>query len=349
MIRLPDPTIRPAETTRPAGLTGLADQFGRVARDLRVSVTDRCNLRCTYCMPAEGLPWLPKPDMLTDEELVRIVGLFVRDGITQVRLTGGEPLLRRSLVDVVGAIAALDPRPRIAMTTNGVGLDRLARPLAAAGLDRVNVSLDTIDSETFTRLTRRDRLSDVEAGLKAAADAGLAPVKVNAVAMRGVNDADVADVLAWCIDRGYELRFIEQMPLDAQHAWDRSDMVSAEEIRERLLQRFTLTPFPAADRGSAPAERFLVNGGPSTVGIIASVTQPFCAACDRTRLTADGQVRNCLFSTTETDLRGPMRDGATDDELLGLIRGEMWRKRRGHGIDAPDFVQPERPMSAIGG
>jgi cyclic pyranopterin phosphate synthase len=167
--------------------------------------------------------------------------------------------------------------------------------------------------------------------------------------MRGVNDADVADVLAWCIDRGYELRFIEQMPLDAQHAWDRSDMVSAEEIRERLLQRFTLTPLPAADRGSAPAERFLVNGGPSTVGIIASVTQPFCAACDRTRLTADGQVRNCLFSTTETDLRGPMRDGATDDELLGLIRGEMWRKRRGHGIDAPDFVQPERPMSAIGG
>ncbi|HET7802586.1 MAG TPA: GTP 3',8-cyclase MoaA [Humibacillus xanthopallidus] len=348
MIRLPDPTFRSA-AQRPAGLTGLADQFGRVARDLRVSVTDRCNLRCTYCMPAEGLPWLPKPEMLTDEELVRVVGLFVRDGITQVRLTGGEPLLRRSLVDVVAAIAALRPRPRIAMTTNGVGLDRLARPLAAAGLDRVNVSLDTIDSETFTRLTRRDRLSDVEAGLKAAADAGLAPVKVNAVAMRGINDADVADVLAWCLDRGYELRFIEQMPLDAQHAWERSDMVSADEIRERLSERFTLTPLPAADRGSAPAERFLVDGGPATVGIIASVSQPFCAACDRTRLTADGQVRNCLFSTTETDLRGPMRDGATDDELLGLIRGEMWRKRRGHGIDAPDFVQPERPMSAIGG
>jgi cyclic pyranopterin phosphate synthase len=348
MTRLPDPTFRSA-APRPAGLTGLADQFGRVARDLRVSVTDRCNLRCTYCMPAEGLPWMPKPDMLTDDELVRIVGLFVRDGITQVRLTGGEPLLRRSLVDVVAAIAALRPRPKIAMTTNGVGLDRLARPLAAAGLDRVNVSLDTIDSETFTRLTRRDRLSDVEAGLKAAADAGLTPVKVNAVAMRGINDADVADVLAWCLDRGYELRFIEQMPLDAQHAWERSDMVSAAEIRERLSERFTLTPLPAADRGSAPAERFLVDGGPATVGIIASVSQPFCAACDRTRLTADGQVRNCLFSTTETDLRGPMRDGATDDELLGLMRGEMWRKRRGHGIDAPDFVQPDRPMSAIGG
>ena len=349
MIRLPDPTVRSAAPTRPAGLTGLADQFGRVARDLRVSVTDRCNLRCTYCMPAEGLPWLPKPDMLTDEELVRVVALFVRDGITQVRLTGGEPLLRRSLVDVVGAIAALDPRPRIAMTTNGVGLDRLARPLAAAGLDRVNVSLDTIDSETFTQLTRRDRLSDVEAGLKAAAEAGLTPVKVNAVAMRGVNDSDVADVLEWCLARGYELRFIEQMPLDAQHAWDRHDMVSADEIRERLSERFCLTPLPAADRGSAPAERFLVDGGPATVGIIASVSQPFCAACDRTRLTADGQVRNCLFSTTETDLRGPLREGATDEELLGLIRGEMWRKRRGHGIDDADFVQPARPMSAIGG
>jgi GTP 3',8-cyclase len=349
MIRLPDPTVRSAAPTRPAGLPGLADQFGRVARDLRVSVTDRCNLRCTYCMPAEGLPWLPKPDMLTDEELVRIVGLFVRDGITQVRLTGGEPLLRRSLVDVVGAIAALDPRPRIAMTTNGVGLDRLARPLADAGLDRVNVSLDTIDSETFTRLTRRDRLSDVEAGLRAAADVGLTPVKVNAVAMRGLNDTAVADVLAWCLDRGYELRFIEQMPLDAQHGWDRGEMVSADEIRARLSERFTLTPLPAAERGSAPAERFLVDGGPATVGIIASVTQPFCAACDRTRLTADGQVRNCLFSTTETDLRGPMREGATDDELLGLIRGEMWRKRRGHGIDDADFVQPDRPMSAIGG
>jgi len=327
----------------------MPDTFGRVARDLRVSVTDRCNLRCTYCMPAEGLPWLPKPDMLSDEELVRIVGLFVRDGITQVRLTGGEPLLRRSLVDVVAAIAALRPRPRIAMTTNGVGLDRLARPLAAAGLDRVNVSLDTIDSETFTHLTRRDRLADVEAGLEAAAAAGLTPVKVNAVAMRGINDADVADVLSWCLDRGYELRFIEQMPLDAQHAWERSDMVSAEEIRSRLSERFTLTALPAADRGSAPAERFLVDGGPATVGIIASVSQPFCAACDRTRLTADGQVRNCLFSMTETDLRGPMRDGATDDELLGLIRGEMWRKRRGHGIDEADFVQPARPMSAIGG
>ncbi|HEU5144488.1 MAG TPA: GTP 3',8-cyclase MoaA [Dermatophilaceae bacterium] len=340
MTRLSDPTMRSA---------GLPDQFGRMARDLRVSVTDRCNLRCTYCMPAEGLPWMPKPDMLTDEEMLRLIGLFVRQGVTQVRLTGGEPLLRRSLVDIVAGIAALEPRPRIAMTTNGVGLERIAGRLAEAGLDRVNVSLDTIDSDTFTQLTRRDRLSDVEAGLRAAAEAGLTPVKVNAVAMRGVNDHAVSDVLAWCLERGYELRFIEQMPLDAQHAWDRSVMVTAEEIREELGKRFTLTPLPAADRGSAPAERFLVDGGPSTVGIIASVSQPFCAACDRTRLTADGQVRNCLFSTTETDLRGPMREGATDEELIALMKGEMWRKRRGHGIGDPDFVQPDRPMSAIGG
>ncbi|MGN6751228.1 MAG: GTP 3',8-cyclase MoaA [Intrasporangium sp.] len=331
---------------RPAGLV---DQFGRVARDLRVSVTDRCNLRCTYCMPAEGLPWMPKAEMLTDEEMLRLIDLFVRDGVTQVRLTGGEPLLRRSIVELVAGIASLKPRPRIAMTTNGVGLARVAAGLAAAGLDRVNVSLDTIDAETFTKLTRRDRLTDVESGLEAAAEAGLTPVKVNAVAMRGVNDDTVADVLDWCLERGYELRFIEQMPLDAQHAWDRRDMITAEEIRARLTERHTLTPLPAEARGSAPAERFLVDGGPQTVGIIASVTSPFCAACDRTRLTADGQVRNCLFSRTETDLRTPLRDGASDEELLDLMRGEMWRKRRGHGIGDPGFVQPDRPMSAIGG
>lgn len=331
----------------PEGTSGLPDQFGRVARDLRVSVTDRCNLRCTYCMPAEGLPWMAKAEMLSDEELLRVIGVFVGLGVRQVRLTGGEPLLRRSIVDVVTGIAALDPRPQIAMTTNGIGLQRLAGGLADAGLDRVNVSLDTIEADTFTRLTRRDRLTDVEKGMAAAAEAGLTPVKVNAVAMRGVNDAAVADVLRWCLDRGYELRFIEQMPLDAQHAWDRAEMVGADEIRARLSERFSLTPVP--ERGSAPAERFLVDGGPATVGIIASVSEPFCAACDRTRLTADGQVRSCLFSTGETDLRGPLRDGATDAELAGLVQGEMWVKRRGHGIGDPGFRQPDRPMSSIGG
>ena len=332
-----------------ADAPGLPDTFGRVARDLRVSVTDRCNLRCTYCMPAEGLPWLPKPEMLTDEELLRVVAVFVRLGVRQVRLTGGEPLLRRSLPAVVAGIAALEPRPQIAMTTNGVGLDRLAGPLAEAGLDRVNVSLDTVDPAEFQALTRRDRFSDVERGLKAATSAGLTPVKVNAVAMRGSNDQSVAGVLQWCLDRGYQLRFIEQMPLDAQHGWDRSTMVTAGEVRDRLAERFTLTPLPDDARGSAPAELFLVDGGPATVGIIASVSAPFCAACDRVRLTADGQVRNCLFARGEVDLRGPLREGASDEELAGVIRGEMWRKAPGHGIGAPDFEQPARPMSAIGG
>jgi cyclic pyranopterin phosphate synthase len=327
----------------------MPDQFGRMARDLRVSVTDRCNLRCTYCMPAEGLPWLPKPEMLTDEELLRVVGVFVGLGVRQVRLTGGEPLLRRSLTAVVCGIAAMTPRPQIAMTTNGIALDRLAGPLAEAGLDRVNVSLDTVDPSDFLSLTRRDRFGDVERGLKAAASAGLTPVKVNAVAMRGINDGTVADVLQWCLDRGYDLRFIEQMPLDAQHAWEREKMVTADEVRARLSERFTLTPMPDDTRGSAPAELFLVDGGPATVGIIASVSAPFCAACDRVRLTADGQVRNCLFAKGEVDLRGPLRDGATDDDLVALIQGEMWRKARGHGIGKPDFHQPDRPMSAIGG
>ncbi|MDO5503917.1 MAG: GTP 3',8-cyclase MoaA [Actinomycetia bacterium] len=334
---------------RPPQTLPLADQHGRVARDLRVSVTDRCNLRCTYCMPAEGLPWLAKPEMLTDDELVRLVRIFVDLGVRQVRLTGGEPLLRRSLVDLVARMSALQPRPKIALTTNGIGLDRLAGPLAAAGLDRVNVSLDTVDREEFLNLTRRDRLKDVEKGLAAAAEAGLTPVKVNSVAMRGVNEHSAADVLQWCLDRGYELRFIEQMPLDAQHEWNRTAMVTAEQVQARLEERFTLTPLPAADRGSAPAERFLVDGGPATVGIIASVTRPFCGACDRTRLTADGQVRNCLFSQRETDLRTPMREGASDEQLAALINGEMWAKAPGHGINSDGFTQPERPMSAIGG
>ena len=325
----------------------MIDTFGRVARDLRVSVTDRCNLRCTYCMPADGLPWLPKPDMLTDDELVRLVAVFVGMGVRQVRLTGGEPLLRTSLVRIVERIGRLTPRPHIAMTTNGIGLDRLAEPLARAGLDRVNVSLDTIDSTEFLALTRRDRLADVEAGLAAAAKAGLTPVKVNAVTMRGVNDRDVAEVLQWCLDRGYELRFIEQMPLDAGHEWQASSMVTAAEVRERLGERFTLSP--VGERGSAPAERFLVNGGPASVGIIASVSAPFCAACDRVRLTADGQVRNCLFANAETDLRGPLRGGASDAELAELIRAEMWREEAGHTIGRADFQQPDRPMSAIGG
>jgi cyclic pyranopterin phosphate synthase len=300
-------------------------------------------------MPAEGLDWLPKPELLTFEEMTRLVGIAVGLGVTDVRLTGGEPLLRRGLPELVAMLAALHPRPRIAMTTNGLGLDRLAGPLAAAGLDRVNVSLDTVDRRTFQRLTRRDRLSDVMTGLEAAARAGLAPVKVNAVAMRGVNDVEVADLLAWCLARGYELRFIEQMPLDAQHAWDRSSMVTAEEILDRLSQRFDLAPEPQRERGSAPAQTWLVDGGPGRVGVIASVSRPFCGACDRMRLTADGQLRSCLFARTESDLRAPLRDGATDRELAVQMQRLMAAKLPGHGIDDPGFLQPDRPMSAIGG
>ncbi|WP_265446617.1 GTP 3',8-cyclase MoaA [Flexivirga meconopsidis] len=329
---------------------GLPDGFGRVATDLRVSVTDRCNLRCTYCMPAEGLDWLPRPEMLTDDELVRVVGIFTGLGVRSVRLTGGEPLLRRGLVEVVRRIGALPEAPRMAMTTNGVGLDRLAAPLAEAGLARVNVSLDTVDPRRFAELTRRDRFHDVERGIKAAQDAGLAPVKINAVAMHDEFGRDnPAGLLQWCLDRGLELRFIEQMPLDAQHAWDRDRMLTSAQLHERLGERFTLTPLPDEARGSAPAQVFLVDGGPATVGVIASVTAPFCAACDRVRLTADGQVRNCLFARDEGDLRTPLRAGASDEELAAVIQRTMLAKRRGHGIGEPTFRQPDRPMSSIGG
>jgi GTP 3',8-cyclase len=269
-------------------------------------------------------------------------------GVTDVRLTGGEPLLRRGLPGIVRRFAELEPRPRLAMTTNGVGLDRLAGPLAEAGLDRVNVSLDTVDREAFAALTRRDRIDDVKRGLAAAAAAGLTPVKVNAVAMRGVNDESAPDLLEWCLERGYELRFIEQMPLDADHRWTREGMVTQAEILHHLGRRFTLTP-DERDRGSAPAQTWLVDGGPGRVGVVASVSAPFCGACDRVRLTADGQLRNCLFARTEDDLRTPMRAGASDEDLAELMIRCMAHKKAGHGIDDPSFLQPARPMSAIGG
>ncbi len=328
----------------------LTDSYGRTATDLRVSLTDRCNLRCSYCMPAEGLEWLPKPEVLTDDELIRLITLAVtRLGITEVRFTGGEPLLRRGLVDIISQVAALAPRPEISLTTNGIGLSRLAVPLREAGLDRINVSLDTLSAETFIRLARRDRLPDVLAGLSAAAAAGLTPVKVNAVLMRGVNDRDAAGLLHFCLDHGYELRFIEQMPLDAQHGWRREDMVTADEILAMLNEEFILKPEDPAERGSAPAETFLIDGGPQKVGVIGSVTRPFCGSCDRVRLTADGQLRNCLFATSESDLRTPLRAGVSDDELADRWQRCIAVKLPGHGINDPGFLQPARPMSAIGG
>ena len=328
---------------------GLVDTFGRTATDLRVSLTDRCNLRCSYCMPAEGLDWLPHEETLTDDEVVRLVTVAVeRLGVREVRFTGGEPLVRRGLVDIVRRTTALSPRPETSITTNALGLARTAEALAAAGLDRVNVSLDTVRRDDFAKITRRDRLDDVVAGLEAAQRAGLGPVKVNAVLLRGVNDDQGPELLRWCLERGYELRFIEQMPLDAQHVWRRDTMITADEIFTSLATDFELTP-AEEPRGSAPAELFAVNGGPGTVGVIASVTRPFCGDCDRVRLTADGQVRNCLFAREESDLRGALRDGADDEEIAARWRSAMATKRPGHGIDDVSFLQPARPMSAIGG
>jgi GTP 3',8-cyclase len=357
---LPMPRVRErfaAITVRGnSGPQKLADRHGRVATDLRVSITDRCNLRCTYCMPPEGLDWLPKSALLSEEEILRLVGIGVRLlGITTVRLTGGEPLLRQDLERLVAGMAVLTPRPTIALTTNGIGLAARAAGLAAAGLDRINISLDTLDRATFKQLSRRDRLPDVLAGVAAAKAAGLDPVKINSVLMRGINDHEASDLLRWAMAERVQLRFIEQMPLDAQHAWTRSEMITADDIRARLGEHVALTedPVEAANRGSAPAELFrvLVDGVDTgySVGIIAAVTRPFCGACDRVRLTADGQLRNCLFAMSETDLRTPMRSGASDGEIAGLWVANVARKWPGHGIDDPSFLQPDRPMSAIGG
>ncbi|MBS41935.1 MAG: GTP 3',8-cyclase MoaA [Nocardioides sp.] len=327
----------------------LADDHGRVATDLRVSLTDKCNLRCTYCMPAEGLDWMPTDQQLSDDEVVRLVGVAARHlGVREVRFTGGEPLVRRGIVDIVGRVKAADPTLELSITTNALGLSRTAGALAEAGLDRVNVSLDTVRRDTFAEITRRDRLDDVVAGLAAAQEAGLGPVKVNAVLMRGVNDDQAPELLRWCLDRGYQLRFIEQMPLDAQHGWSRDGMVTADEIFGWLAAEFDLAP-AGEPRGSAPAELFAVDGGPATVGVIASVTRPFCGDCDRVRLTADGQVRTCLFARHESDLRTALRAGATDEEIARRWAAAMRTKAPGHGIDDPSFLQPARPMSAIGG
>jgi cyclic pyranopterin phosphate synthase len=334
----------------------LVDRFGRVATDLRVSLTDRCNLRCTYCMPAEGLDWLPDDRVLTDDEVVRLITVAVeRLGVEEVRFTGGEPLLRRGLEGILAATTALRTAsghaPHTALTTNALGLARRAQRLAGAGLARVNVSIDSLDRERFARITHRDRLPDVLAGMAAAADAGLTPVKLNTVLLRGINDDEAVPLVRFALEHGYELRFIEQMPLDPQGAWSREDMITADEILAALSASFTLAPADPASRGAAPAETWLVTEGSVSgrVGIVASVTRPFCGDCDRTRLTADGQVRNCLFAGGETDLRALLRAGASDAEIADAWRGDMWAKRPGHGIDDPAFLQPARPMSAIGG
>ncbi|WP_186314518.1 GTP 3',8-cyclase MoaA [Corynebacterium glyciniphilum] len=342
----------------------LTDRWGRTADDLRISLIDKCNLRCTYCMPAEGLPWLKKDELLTADEAVRLADIGVRVlGVKDIRFTGGEPLVRKDLADIIRGVRTLHPEVSISITTNGIGLDKRIGELVEAGLTRVNVSLDTVDREAFAALTRRDRLPQVMAGLKAAKDAGLEPVKVNAVMMRGVNDHGAVDLAQWCLDHGYQLRFIEQMPLDADRSWARENLVSGAEIRSALSERFALREDPAP-RGSAPAQLWEVFGHDGdgtatgeklgTVGIIASVTESFCAACSRTRVTADGKIRSCLFSNEETDLMGLLRGDASDEDVALEWSRAMWGKPRAYGSDEitlndEGYVQPERTMSAIGG
>ncbi|WP_461103878.1 GTP 3',8-cyclase MoaA [Tessaracoccus terricola] len=335
----------------------LVDAFGRTARDLRVSLTDRCNLRCTYCMPAEGMEWLPNDKVLSDDEVIRMVRIAVETlGIVKVRFTGGEPLLRKGLEEIVAAVSQFRTvdggRPELMLTTNGLGLEHRAGALREAGLDRVNISLDSLEPERYARLARRDRLHDVLAGIEASAAAGLTPVKVNSVIMRGQNEQDIVPLADYCLRRGHQLRYIEQMPLGPHDQWDRTDMVTQTEILDALSEHYTLTP-ASTPRGAAPAELWDVapdaDQAGGRIGVIASVTNPFCGSCDRTRLTADGQMRNCLFSRTETDLRGPLRDGATDEQIAELWLGGQASKLAGHGIGEPTFQQPERNMSAIGG
>ncbi|MFQ4148463.1 GTP 3',8-cyclase MoaA [Arthrobacter sp. LAPM80] len=342
--------------------TGLLDQFGRVATDMRLSLTDKCNLRCQYCMPEAGLDWLKKDKLLTAAEIVRLVGIGVeRLGVRELRLTGGEPLVRADLVEIIAALRQNHPSLPISLTTNGVGLAKKAQALADAGLSRLNVSMDTLHHDAFLQLTRRPFLDQVLAGIEAASAAGLAPIKINAVLLRGINDGHAAELLQWSLDRGYELRFIEQMPLDADHGWTREGMITAAEIRTLLSGTFELAPDPRS-RDGAPAERFEVRHRGSdallgTVGIIASVTEPFCADCRRTRITAEGKVMSCLFSRTEVDLLALLRAGAStedDDAVASRWQDAMWAKPRAHGMGHPglgdaDFVQPDRSMSAIGG
>jgi GTP 3',8-cyclase len=325
----------------------LIDTFGRVADDLRISVTDRCNFRCTYCMPAEGLRWLPKDELLTFEELTRLLALFVRLGVRSLKITGGEPTIRADLPTLVGMFRGVGPDLDISITTNGMLLDTLARPLADAGVDRATISCDSLLRHRFHEMTRRDALDRVLAGARAAEAAGLTPIKINTVVIGGTNDDEVVDFARWSRETGYEVRFIEYMPLDAQHAWERAKVVPGARILDAIDATFRLQ---TASHDVEPATTYrFADGSPGAIGVIASVTEPFCDTCNRLRLTAEGQLRNCLFALEETDLREPMRGGATDDELEGLIRRGVWSKWSGHRVNHADFVQPERSMSAIGG
>ncbi len=325
----------------------LVDTFGRVADDLRISVTDRCNFRCTYCMPAEGLAWLPKHEILTFEELTRLLAIFVRLGVRSLKVTGGEPLVRADLPLLIRMFREVGPDLDISLTTNGVLLDRLAGPLAEAGVDRATVSCDSLLRHRFAEMTRRDALDAVLRGIQAAESAGLTPIKINVVVIGGTNEGEVVDFARWARETGYEVRFIEYMPLDADHVWERRKVVPAARILDAIDAAHPLVP---EGHVNEPATTFrFADGAPGRIGVIPSVTEPFCDTCNRLRLTAEGMFRNCLFALDETDLRGPLRSGASDAELEHVIRSGLWTKWSGHRINHPDFVQPERSMSMIGG
>jgi GTP 3',8-cyclase len=333
-------------------MKSLTDNFGRTHRDLRVSLTDRCSLRCQYCIPSDFASWIPANELLTTKELLLVISEAVRNGITGIRLTGGEPLLHPDIVQIVREISELPSSPSISLTTNGIKLNELAAPLADAGLVRVNISLDTLSRETFKRLTFRDRIDDVFRGIRAAKLAGLSPIKINTVLMRGVNDGEATSLLEWALSEGLSLRFIEQMPLDAAGLWDRKTMISADEIVALLSEKFELSSVEL--RGSSPAEEFYVDRTRATVGIIGSVTRPFCGACDRLRLTSDGQLRSCLFAIDEIDIRKVLRNNQLDeksirDQISSCFERTVKSKLAGHGINEPLFISPPRPMSAIGG
>ncbi len=328
------------------GARDLVDPFGRTVRDLRIAVTDRCNFRCTYCMPEEGMQWMPRSEILTFEEITRIARICVeRYGFEGIRLTGGEPTIRAHITRLVEQLAGLDVD--LAITTNAATLRHIAHDLRVAGLDRINISLDTLDRAKFERMTRRDELGHVLEGIAAAQDAGFDAVKINAVVERGVNDDEIVDLARFGRDEGVEVRFIEFMPLDATDEWQRSKVVGQDEIVQRIAAVWPIEQEPA--RGAAPANRWRYLDGRGLVGVIPTVTKPFCGDCDRVRLTADGQLRTCLFATDEFDLRAALRGGETDDEIAGRIERAVGTKWAGHQINQVNFIRPKRNMSQIGG
>ncbi len=327
----------------------LLDSYGRRADDLRISVTDRCNFRCVYCMPAEGLRWLKREDILRFEEITRLARLLVRRyGVRTIRLTGGEPLVRVGIEDLVGMLSELAPDLDITMTTNGVLLGKKAEALRRAGLRRVNVSLDTLHIDRFRDIARRDAFSKVLEGIRAAEEAGLWPIKLNVVVMKGQNDDEVVDFARLAREKAYDVRFIEFMPLDGDNAWSNDLVVPSRRLQEAIEDQFPLQPVPAERPGPAASYRF-ADGAPGNVGFISSVSQAFCATCNRIRLTAEGGLRTCLFSLGETPLRDLMRSGVSDAHLAGVIETAIWHKEEGHLINQPGFVKPAKSMSQIGG